>query len=483
MMKKIACILYLMAGLLFVASCEDDYREPTVIVNNYIKEYRDILTSEGCCWRFDYYPDATQYGAFNFLMEFSEDGRVKMQTDKNFFYLFASDEDAEKAYEPQWSDYTIQNSQGPVLTFATYSLLSKLADPSFVDHNFGSGWTGDNEFVLMRVSEEKDTIYLKSVRAQKQCFLVKETLGMEAYIDGLNQVVDEFVGSNVPNSYFRDMEFAGQEEASAVLVGFDMVTRSGVVYQSVNDSMVADTCVVCFTPEGIHLLKPLVVNGVEVNKFVYDGDRGEFLINGEIGSVIKMAENGRPKFRFSTRRQVFRGQYPYVSGRDTIMREDNYQLAYNPKSAEDEWAKLYNQLENYVMMAMWANDTIGSSYTFALYDQYQNKSGRTVPVIAQCNMNIRWMSDSEDEDMVMFAGAGVSSLLYASQNEQYVYEQGTELAKTFESKVAAPLKDYLEALFGNNRNRIRCVVVPAPDYESFSFVNVVDGSELVIFKY
>lgn len=484
MMKKFIYILPLMAGLLFTTACDDDdYRDPSGIVNNYMDEYKQILTADTLGWRFDYYPDSKQYGAFNFLMKFKDNGRVKMQTDKNFFYLFATDEEMAKAYDWQESDYTIQNSQGPVLTFATYSLLSKLADPTFVDHNFGSGWTGDNEFVLMGYSETKDTIYLKSVRAQERCYLVKNTVDPDTYIEGLNKVIDEFTGANVANAYFRDMEFAGQENSLAVLAGFDMTSRSGVIYQKDGDRMVADTCVVCFSPEGVHLRKPVQVNGVEVNEFIYNEADSCFLINGQADCTIKMAENGLPKFQFPVRNEIFRGMYEYVSGRDTIMREDNYQLAYNPKSAEDEWKVVYESLENYAMMAMFADDASGSQYIFAIYDQYQDESGRTVPCIAQCPLNYYWDTETGRDDMVAFIGAATSSLMYASQNENYVYQQGTDLAKEYQARIEKPLKSYLTALFGSAFTPVKCIIVPSPDYESFSFVNVADGTSLVINKY
>ncbi|MBQ8607160.1 MAG: DUF4302 domain-containing protein [Bacteroidaceae bacterium] len=483
MMKKFIYILPLMAGMLFATACEDDYRDPSGIVNDYMDEYKEMLASSEYGWRFDYYPDTTQYGAFNLWMQFAENGRVKMQVDKNLFYLFASEEDLAKGYDWQESDYTIQNSQGPVLTFATYSLLHKLSDPTFDEHNFGSGWAGDFEFVLMGHSEAGDTIYLKSVRAQKSCYIVKNTVDPNEDIKKLNKVIDEFTGGDDVNVYFRDMIFSGQEDSVAVLAGFDMISRSGVIYQMKEDKMVADTCAVYFSTKGVHLSKPIQVNGVEVKEFIYDEEQNDFLINGQTGHTIKMAENGLPKFQFPVRKEVFRGMYEYISGRDTIMREDNYQLAYNPKSAEDEWKVLYESLENYAMMAMFADDASGSQYIFAIYDQYQDKSGRTVPCLAQCPLNYYWDTETGRDDMVAFIGAATSSLVYASQNENYVYQQGTDLSKEYQARIEKPLKSYLTALFGSAFTPVKCIIVPSPDYESFSFVNVADGTSLVINKY
>ena len=126
-MKKIIYILPLLSILFGTTACdEEDYRNPSVIVGDYMNEYAELLKSSELGWRFDYYPNESVYGAFTFMMKFREDGRVEMQTDENFFYLFATEEEKLRPYGIQESDYTIQNSQGPVLTFATYSLLSEI---------------------------------------------------------------------------------------------------------------------------------------------------------------------------------------------------------------------------------------------------------------------------------------------------------------------------------------------------------------------
>ena len=93
-MKKIAYILPLLATLFLFTACDDeDYRDPSAIVGDYINEHAELLKSSELGWRFDYYPNEMAYGAFNFLMKFREDGRVEMQTDENFFYLFATEEE------------------------------------------------------------------------------------------------------------------------------------------------------------------------------------------------------------------------------------------------------------------------------------------------------------------------------------------------------------------------------------------------------
>ena len=57
-MRKLVYMLPFVTGLFFATSCGDeDYRNPTNVVNEYMKEHSRILTSSDLGWRFDYYPN------------------------------------------------------------------------------------------------------------------------------------------------------------------------------------------------------------------------------------------------------------------------------------------------------------------------------------------------------------------------------------------------------------------------------------------
>lgn len=470
-MKKIAYILPLLAATFFATACDDnDYREPTSIVDNYINEHRQLLTSSELGWRLDYFPNQ-ENGAFNFLMKFREDGRVEMMTDENFFHLF--EEEADKVYEKQESDYTIQNSQGPVLTFATYSLLTKLADPELF--NNGSGWQGENEFVLMGHSEYGDTIYLKSVKAQRRCLLIKNHTEWDEYFERLNAVIRDFECADVSNNYFRDILINGEEPA--VLTGVNMTSRMGVIYQNRQGKLDADSCRLLFTGEGVVLDRPVKIGNTRVNCFTHD-ESGVFHVNEDENSTLTVAEKGRPKMTFVVRDNLFLGTYEVVKDGVTLEETDLYFINTNPTTSDDEWVTLYDALEEYLYMVLLPDDE--ANYYVDLYDQRVDANGQVNVALARCGFTYQWSNTKEDE--ITFRGVSNDMYFYGTDSETGDYEANTPLALEFSKVVKKPYAAYLNSLFGSSRNRIECVVVPSPDGQYYYFVNKKDGTTLSIMK-
>lgn len=472
-MKKFKYILPLVATLFLAASCdEEDYRNPSEIVSDYISEHRELLTSSDYGWRFDYSPDTSQYGVYTFLMKFKENGRVEMLTDKNFFYLYATEEEKNREYTSQESDYTIQHSEAPVLTFATYNLITKLADPEL--NVPGYGWNGENDFVIMGHSAEGDTIYLKALKSQKKCFMVKNTVGWEEYFDGVNNMIEAF---EADNSFFRDIEVEGCEPA--VMTEFNMTTRMGVVYQHVDGKVQTDVCRFRFTPDEIRLESPLFIGGKKVTHFKHSVTTNDFLVNGVEGSTIRNAENGRPKMTFDVREKVFKGMFEEEVDGVMVERDDMYQLDTNPEDCNELWYDLAINIRNYLYMLIVPG--YDKDYYVALYAELPDATGRTQTVVAQVQINYSWSTTASDE--MTFRGIASNTLLFAgTDSETGDWAVNTPLALEFKEQVGDEFVAYLNGIFGSNRDRINCVVVPSDDDTYFSFVNKETGGYLGIMK-
>lgn len=486
-MKRIAYyIMPLLAVVVLATACDDeDYRNPSGVVNSYVSEHLELLTSSELGWRFDYSPNEEYYGVYTFLMDFHENGRVTMQTDMDFFYQSAKGEELQRNYEPQESDYTIQNVEGPVLTFATYSLLTKLADPDL--NVAGSGWNGDNDFIIMGHSATNDTIYLKSLKAQKHCFLVKNTEEWDSYFEGMNKVIEKFAAVTVENTYFRDLEIEGCD--AAVMTECNMATRMGIVYQNKNGQMVADTCRLRFTSNEVLLEEPLLIGNVEVTHFTNRDDIDGFLVNGMEGSTLKVIEGGRPKMVFDVRGKVFRKVYEEVIDGVSIEREDMYQFMSHPKESNDEWNALSLKINKddyqYMLLAPLVVDNKGTyEYFFQLYVTLSDDKGQRHSVVAMCQINQEWIENADDE--IRFRGVKSDRLIYfGMDSEDGEWNLNTPLSKKLQENIETEFLNYLGSIFGASErylDRVECVVVPSIDGNYFNFVNKKTGGIIQLMK-
>lgn len=469
-MRRLVYLLPLVAGMIFPTSCADeDYREPTGIVNAYMAEHSQILTSSEKGWRFDYYPNEDMYGAFNFLMCFYDNGSVEMQTDKSFFYQGATDEEKDKAYEIQKSDYTIQNSQGPVLTFSTYSLLTKLADPELF--NYGSGWQGDNEFVIMGHSACNDTVYLKALRTNKRCYLVRNTEDWDEYFAAINSVIENFE-TTAANSYFRNITLPGDSEKS-LFAGFNLTSRTMYAYRNEGAVMVVDTCQLLFTPKGIRFKNPITIHGNPIMGLLNNG-MDNFSIEGIENSLVQVAPDGRPDYVFEHVKDTFLLGVIHKEGSPYL---DYYGILDIPESDEATW-DAFEKLSAVVKdndnasMSIIPNNWEELHYSLSFYDSYPDSTGQSTTVRAQCKLVWDWVEGQKDEISFSCGNANRLGTSYSSYDRTLLkYMSGTNLAKEYEGNFDSYFRNFVHKLF----NRKQFVVVPSPDYQTFNLINMANG--------
>ncbi len=159
-MKKFFYILAL--GLsVSLASCapsevDDLFDEnPAVRIDNAVKNYTELLKSNGGRWLLKYFPNGDQEG-YNFVMHF-KNGSVEISS-KNSYFDFAADE----------SLWDVISDFGPVLTFNTYNeVFHPFSDPE----PDGTGLGGDYEFIIM--SADENTINLRGKKTGIAAELVR----------------------------------------------------------------------------------------------------------------------------------------------------------------------------------------------------------------------------------------------------------------------------------------------------------------------
>lgn len=167
--KSIICALF---TLLLFSSCKKDYDKsdfdqlPQERSAQMLSDYKKILTSAPYGWQAYVYPGSGNI-ASTFLFKFDSTNRVVTNCDLSGVTITT----------PMESSYSIRALQMTTLVFDTYTYLHLLADP---DNNVNGGTAGkglysDFEFYFMKVSDNKDTIWMEGAQKGMPMTLVKVT--------------------------------------------------------------------------------------------------------------------------------------------------------------------------------------------------------------------------------------------------------------------------------------------------------------------
>lgn len=284
-MKKIVYYNLLLAilGLSFFSSCKNEVDDvfdlpSTQRMQKYIDDCNQILTSSEYGWRVDY---RTKTGLFlNLVIKFSETGqkygKINMQ-------LVNPDSVANTRQE----DYIIENYEGPVLNFSTYSALAVYADPKL---NGGKGMGADIEFVIRQVTP--DSIVCAG-RKYGDSFVLKKAIKGELNRIHLQRAMD-YTYDATQNMFFgisgtqTDVEYLNRDNLK-------ISTAEG---QSVNSELVYDE-------EGFSLKTPVVAGGQNLTKFLWNNKLKRFELQG---STSTLAPVGAPYYSLGNTAEEVRGK-------------------------------------------------------------------------------------------------------------------------------------------------------------------------------
>lgn len=209
-MKKIFNLsaLILMLSLVACAPSEVDdlfNESPAERLDNAVKNYTELLKSNGGRWLMQYFCNADEEG-YNFIMTFHNDGSVDISTQND--YVNDGNFYTDRSLWEVVSDY------GPVLSFNTYNKAFHVFSSPQSD---GSGHEGDYEFIILNADE--NTINLRGKKSRDKGTVI-------------DMVMTRLSSTEYPTDeeYFTSLTAVRKDAFSDRINNYVLVTPSGKRY-------------------------------------------------------------------------------------------------------------------------------------------------------------------------------------------------------------------------------------------------------------
>ena len=279
-MRKIY-LSWIILGLFFTACTVDNdtvFDENAVVrVQKVIDNCAQELVKPEFGWRMLYVPNPETHGGYNVLMKFLDSENVRVYTD------FVE--------ETTLSTYSFNASQGPVLSFDTYSCLHYLADPK--NKPQGKGLQGEFEFVIQSISADS-IVFLGKKYSNKLVFTPAEETDWTELMEASRKNIERMAPpKDAP--FFRGLMM----NQTAINLIYDPDTRSASYTYADDETKEIKTArtAVFGTKEGIAFQPKIKVNGVVLGALKYNEAKDLFESNtpGVIGSL---KYSHKPPFQF-----------------------------------------------------------------------------------------------------------------------------------------------------------------------------------------
>lgn len=235
-------------------------------LEQYKKEYSDVLTADGGLWTMEYFSNTEEPG-YVFVMKFDKNGSVQISANHKWIG---------SEFRQETSLWKMIADNGPVLSFNSYNNLFHIfSDPAdivgpdaptgeFGDINeTGYGHEGDYEFQVMEVADEGKTVRLLGKKRLYDIFLrrLDPATDVQDYLERSSKVGD-FV-----SPYFGYLNMIAADGEEFVLSGIE----TGVVsaYPKLGDEVTQTrTSNGIFTLDGFRFMFPFnVPRANEVDEF------------------------------------------------------------------------------------------------------------------------------------------------------------------------------------------------------------------------
>ena len=256
-MKK---LIYILAGVLTLSSCQknepDDLfggKTPSQRFEQSQAELRRELAKPENGWKLTYFTNDKKFGGFTFLMKFTPEGLVEMNSDMGLTSSSTT------------SKYEIQEGQGTMLVFTTKNYIHELSDSYTHMDLRGKGYEGEFQFIYY--GKEGNKLKFRTQRKATEQYVYFEPATAEDW----NNIHNTTTNVALPmitlrpfNFYFRVTTNAGNEDYDIFLYHRFLTLTSFS-----NPSKVLE---VSLSPSANKLVfaKPLVVEGKTFREMALD---------------------------------------------------------------------------------------------------------------------------------------------------------------------------------------------------------------------
>lgn len=259
MKKKLFAYILMMLPALLMTSClkdqDDKFSESaSERAANYLSKTKEVLTSSEQGWVLNYFPDRKQsYGGYSYTLKFD---------DQNVTACWELSEDERESIT---TTYTLDNEDGPSISFDTYNdFLHYFATPHGSSGAGGyQAYDGDFIFIIMDISEDQNTITLKGNRSGNIMYMHRLDESIEDYQTALREFTDNLVF----NTAVCDLN--GEEYTMSLLIDDRYIN----IEDSEGGTIEAPFC---FDKDGFTLYEPITIGNSEVKSFKYDEEEGTF---------------------------------------------------------------------------------------------------------------------------------------------------------------------------------------------------------------
>ncbi|RNL91700.1 DUF4302 domain-containing protein [Sinomicrobium pectinilyticum] len=326
-MKAIQKIYILVCTGMVLLSCNGDDQEqlfqdsPSGRISAREQELKDHLTSAENGWKTTYFPNNDKFGGFTLLMEFSEDGSVKMTSD------------IDENNEVRSSRYDLNLGATTKLTFSTRNHIHKLNNSSFPAELRGRGYEGDNEFNFY--GEKDGKLHFKSVRNEVDVVFEKASAEDWNNMVLQNMKMADNLFPQPGDPVFQVIKVIKEGKTFLYNFNYNVLKRFVESTTPIDDKLVEKSFGIGFTPEGIVLNPPLELESAKFTDFLWDEEERKF---------VSTAENAVAEITYSNEPAYINNDYKDIG-------TSVYSLAFSPGQRFDQvlnthaFKEMYSQVD------------------------------------------------------------------------------------------------------------------------------------------